>query len=297
MIIKSSQIVDTYAESFKMYASRIIITAVTKTWAEAAARSITGFATSIIGCRCEAGVEAMIAAEHTPDQRPGVSVLLFAMDSDSLQKRLVERIGQCVMTCPSTACFDGLGEGKAVTVGGQLRYFGDGYQISKVLGDKRIWRIPVMDGEFVVDDVFHITEAVGGGNFILAGKNQTVTLRSALAAAKAMQALPNVILPFPNGVVRSGSKVGSRYKKLLASTNEAYCPTLKGVAEHTMLPKDAHHSLEIVVNGLDLQAVEMAMSVGIKTAARRGIVQISAGNYGGELGQFKIALHKLFDES
>lgn len=293
MKIKSTTIVDTFAEAFKMYGSRIIITAETKDWAMAAAQSMTGFATSVIGCKCEAGIETILGANDTPDARPGVSVLLFAMDAESLGKRLVERIGQCVMTCPSTACYNGLTEGTSVIVGGQLRYFGDGYQISKVLGDNKRWRIPVMDGEFLIDDAFNIQESVGGGNFLILGKDQKATLRAASAATKALRDMSDIILPFPNGVVRSGSKVGSRYKSLIASTNDAYCPTLRGVIEHTELENNINSVLEIVIDGLTLEAVEQAMQTGVIAAAKPGIKKISAGNYGGGLGQHHIHLHKL----
>ena len=209
MKLISTEIVDTFAEAFKMYGSRIIITAETNDWAMAAAQSITGFATSVIGCKCEAGIETEIPANASPDLRPGVSVLLFAMDSESLGKRLMERIGQCVMTCPSTACYNGIDQGNEITVGGQLRYFGDGFQISKKIAEKQLWRIPVMDGEFLVDDIFKTKEAVGGGNILILGKDQNTTLKAAKSAVKAMREIPNIKLPFPNGVVRSGSKVGS----------------------------------------------------------------------------------------
>lgn len=293
MKIKSTTIVDTFAEAFKMVGSRIIITAATKEWAMAAAQSITGFATSVIGCKCEAGIESVIDANDSPDLRPGVSVLIFAMDAESLGKRLMERIGQCVMTCPTTACYNGLTEGSSVIVGGQLRYFGDGYQISKVLGESKLWRIPVMDGEFLIDDKFNVQESVGGGNLLILGKNQKATLKAASAATKAMRELSDIILPFPNGVVRSGSKVGSKYKSLIASTNDAYCPTLRGVVDNTELDDGINSVLEIVIDGLTLEAVEKAMHVGTIAAAKPGIKKISAGNYGGGLGQYHIHLHKL----
>lgn len=293
MKIKSTTIVDTFAEAFKMYGSRVIITAETKEWAMAAAQSITGFATSVIGCKCEAGIEAIIDANDSPDLRPGVSVLIFAMDAESLGKRLMERIGQCVMTCPTTACYNGLAEGSPVIVGGQLRYFGDGHQISKALGESKLWRIPVMDGEFLVDDKFNVQESVGGGNLLILGKDQKATLKAASAATKAMRELSDIILPFPNGVVRSGSKVGSKYKKLIASTNDAYCPTLRGVVENSELDDGINSVLEIVIDGLTLGAVEQAMRVGAIAAAKPGIKKISAGNYGGGLGQYHIHLHKL----
>lgn len=293
MKIKSTTIVDTFAEAFKMYGSRVIITADSKEWAMAAAQSITGFATSVIGCKCEAGIEAIIDASDSPDLRPGVSVLIFAMDAESLGKRLMERIGQCVMTCPTTACYNGLAEGTPVIVGGQLRYFGDGHQISKVLDGSKLWRIPVMDGEFLVDDQFNVQESVGGGNLLILGKDQKATLKAASAATKAMRELTDIILPFPNGVVRSGSKVGSKYKKLIASTNDAYCPTLRGVVENSELDDGINSVLEIVIDGLTLEAVEQAMRVGAIAAAKPGIKKISAGNYGGGLGQYHIHLHKL----
>ena len=297
MKIKSTEIVDTFAEAFKMYGSRIIITAETKEWAMAAAQSITGFATSVIGCKCEAGIETEIPANASPDLRPGVSVLLFAMDSESLGKRLMERIGQCVMTCPSTACYNGIDQGNEITVGGQLRYFGDGFQISKKIAEQQLWRIPVMDGEFLVDDIFKTKEAVGGGNILILGKDQNTTLKAAKSAVKAMREIPNIILPFPNGVVRSGSKVGSKYKALIASTNDAYCPTLSSIVEKTEISKGINSVLEIVIDGLTLNAVEEAMYIGINASIKPGIKKISAGNYGGGLGQYQIQLHKLLERN
>lgn len=293
MKVKSTTIVDTFAEAFNMYVSRVIITAESKEWALAAAQSITGFATSVIGCKCEAGIETIIDPSDSPDLRPGVSVLIFAMDAESLGKRLIERIGQCVMTCPTTACYNGLAGGSQVIVGGKLRYFGDGHQISKVIDGLKLWRIPVMDGEFLVDDRFNIQEAVGGGNLLILGKNQKVTLKAATAATKAMGKLTDIILPFPNGIVRSGSKVGSKYKKMIASTNDAYCPTLRGVVEKSELDDGINSVLEIVIDGLTLKAVENAMRVGLMAAIRPGIKKISAGNYGGGLGQHHIHLLKL----
>ena len=292
MYIQSTEIIDTFAEAFKMWGTRIIITAENEKWARAAGRSVTGFATSVIGCKCEAGIEHEIPAHETPDGRPGISVLLFAFDSEGLSKRLVERVGQCVMTCPSTACFNGLDVEKTVEVGGKLRYFGDGYQASKLIGDKRLWRIPVMDGEFVIEESFGVQPAVGGGNIILLGKDSRTTLEVAEAAVEAMQ-VPGVVLPFPDGVVRSGSKVGSKYKALPASTNEAYCPTLRGRGPKTSLPENVTSVLEIVIDGLDEEAVKDSMKQGILAAAHEDIVQITAGNYGGNLGQYKIRLNDL----
>lgn len=297
MKIKSTEIVDTFAEAFKMSGTRVIITAATKQWAMAAAQSMTGFATSVIGCKCEAGIEKELSTEETPDHRPGISVLMFAMDADGLGKRLVERIGQCVMTCPTTACFNGLESDTTAIVGGQLRYFGDGHQISKVLGEQRLWRIPVMDGEFVVEERFGIQDAVGGGNILILGKDQKTTLKAATSAAKAMREIDGVILPFPAGVVRSGSKVGSKYKALIASSNDAYCPTLRTVTNESLVPKDVNCVLEIVIDGLNEEAVADAMRVGLHAAAKPGIKQLSAGNYGGNLGQYHLHLNKILETS
>lgn len=292
MKIRSTEIVDTFAEAFSMWGARVIVTAATRQWCQAAAQSMTGFATSVIGCKCEAGIESFLSPDETPDRRPGVGILLFAMDRDAVGKRLLERIGQCVMTCPTTACFNGLDGDEKVQAGSQLRYFGDGFQASKKLVGRRFWRIPVMDGEFTVEESFAVQKSVGGGNIIILGTSEKRTLSAATAATRAMGAVPDVILPFPNGVVRSGSKVGSRYKALLASTNDAYCPTLKAVTESS-LPADVNCALEIVIDGLTEDAVRQAMTAGIRAAAKPGIRQISAGNYGGNLGQYKINLHDL----
>ena len=292
MYIQSTEIIDTFAEAFKMWAARIIITAENEKWALAAGRSVTGFATSVIGCKCEAGIESELSADETPDGRPGISVLIFGFSEAGLEKRLVERIGQCIMTCPTTACYNGLETGKPVIVGGKLRYFGDGYQASKMIGDRRLWRIPVMEGEFLIDEAFGVQPAVGGGNILILGKDLAVTLSAAEAAADAMR-IPGVILPFPDGVVRSGSKPGSKYKALPASTNDAYCPSLRGCSPATNLPEDVTCVLEVVIDGLDEAAVKESMRRGIRAAAQEGIVQISAGNYGGNLGQYKIRLNDL----
>jgi formylmethanofuran--tetrahydromethanopterin N-formyltransferase len=278
-----------------MWGARVIITADTADWARAAAQSMTGFATSIIGCKCEAGIEAELPPSETPDGRPGITVLLFSPSAEGVGKRLVERVGQCVMTCPSTACYNGLAAEETVVVGGQLRYFGDKFQISKLLRGRRLWRVPVMDGEFLVDDQFGIQPAVGGGNILISSRDQTAALHAAEAAVAAMRGTPGVILPFPGGVVRSGSKPKSRYKFLFASTNDAYCPTLRPVASDTQVPLTAGCVLEIVIDGLDLPAVETAMRRGVHAAAAAGALQISAGNYGGGLGQYRIDLRPLIE--
>jgi formylmethanofuran--tetrahydromethanopterin N-formyltransferase len=293
MRLGETEVVDTFAEAFPMVGARIVITAETPAWAREAARSLTGFATSVIGCKCEAGIERELDPVETPDGRPGVSVLLFAGDLEGLAERLVERIGQCVLTCPTTACFNGLDSGEKIEVGGQLRYFGDGYQASKVLDSRRYWRVPVMDGEFLVEEWFDFAEGVAGGNIIILSRDVAGALRAAEAAAAAMRTVRDVILPFPGGIVRSGSKVGSRYGFLVASTNESLCPTLRAQVPHTDVPPEVGAVLEIVIDGLTLEAVREAMARGLEAAARAGASHVTAGNYGGNLGPYRIDLREL----
>ena len=289
---------DTFAEAFPMRAARLIITAANERWARQAALTLTGFATSVIGCKCEAGIERQLTPGETPDERPGVSVLLFAMDTEGLGKRLVERIGQAVLTCPTTSCFDGLPDvDRRIPVGRALRAFGDGFQGSKVVGGERYWRIPVMDGEFLMQESFGAVKGIGGGNFIILGRDLRATLAAAEAAVDAMAALRGVILPFPGGIARSGSKVGSRrYKSVPATTNEAFCPTLRPLTPSS-LPSDADCVLEIVLDGLDESSIRRAMRVGIDAACRPGILAITAGNFGGTLGPHHFHLHAIMRES
>jgi formylmethanofuran--tetrahydromethanopterin N-formyltransferase len=252
--INGVEIENTFAEAFDMWGSRVIITAVNRKWAIEAASKMTGFATSVIRCHCEGAVEAEL--ERTPDQRPGVSVLFFGFSKKSLAQQLIDRIGQCVLTCPTTACFNGLDAEDKVSVGGQLRFFGDGFQGSKGISDPAI------------------------------------TLQAAELAVQAMRQVSGVIMPFPGGIVRSGSKVGSRYKFLKASTNDAFCPSLRSVVD-TNLPEGVNSVLEIVINGLGVQPIEEAIRRGIRAACIPGIFRISAGNYGGNLGKFKFQLQEI----
>jgi formylmethanofuran--tetrahydromethanopterin N-formyltransferase len=217
------------------------------------------------------------------------------MGKDALVRQLTNRIGQCVLTCATTACFNGLPGEEKVVIGGQLRFFGDGFQSSKRIGGRRYWRIPVMEGEFLVENKFGVQHAIGGGNFLILGSNPSVTLQAAELAIEAMQRVPGVIMPFPGGIVRGGSKVGSRYKFLKASTNDAYCPSLKSVVA-TRLPDDVNSVLEIVIDGLEVPSIEQATRVGIHAACIPGIRRIAAGNYGGNLGKFKFYLHKVLEE-
>jgi len=297
LTVKGIRIDDTFAEAFGMRATALIITADSARWARQAALTMTGFATSVIGCGAEAGIDRALPPKETPDGRPGVRVLLFAVSTAELQKQLQARVGQCVLTSPGSACYAGLDGEEALRLGNALRYFGDGWQIAKRLGSKRYWRLPVMDGEFVCEATTGLTkQAVGGGNLLIMGRSVHTALAAAEAAAAAIAAVPDVIAPFPGGIVRSGSKVGSKYKGVIASTNDAYCPTLRGAVK-TALDDDVGAVLEIVIDGLTSDAVEAAMRAGLAAILRlgpkRGAVRVGAGNYGGKLGPHHYHLRDL----
>jgi formylmethanofuran--tetrahydromethanopterin N-formyltransferase len=292
--IRGVHIEDTFAEAFPMRAARLVITARTPRWAREAALKLTGFATSVIACKCEAAIERELTPDETPDARPGISVLLFTMDTESLGKRLVERLGQTVLTCPTTSCFDGLPDAATRTPSVKaLRTFGDGLQASKVIGDRRYWRVPVMEGEFLMQESFGVQKGVGGGNFLILAEDADSALAAAEAAVEAIEGRPGVILPFPGGIVRSGSKVGSkRYKGMIASTNDAYCPTVRSLTESS-LPDGVNAVLELVLDGLDAAAISDAMRVGIEAACMPGVRLITAGNYGGKLGPHHFHLRQI----
>jgi formylmethanofuran--tetrahydromethanopterin N-formyltransferase len=304
MRINDTLIDDTFAEAFPMKATRLVITAHTARWARHAAESLTGFATSVIGCGAEAGIERELATSETPDGRPGLTVLLFAVSSKELAKQIERRVGQCVLTCPTTAVYSGIDPATSrsplsdnAALGSGLRFFGDGWQIAKMLGGKRYWRVPVMDGEFVCEESTVTVKAVGGGNLLLLARDVDSALRAAESAVDAMRRLPSVIMPFPGGVVRSGSKVGSKYAAAPASTNDAFCPTLVGLSRKSELDAEVGCVLEIVIDGLTDSDVGAAMTAGIAAATElgraAGVLRISAGNYGGKLGPYHFHLHKL----
>lgn len=297
MLVHDVFIEETFAEAFTMRAARILVTAASPRWARECALKLTGFATSVIGCKCEAGMERELAPDETPDGRPGVSMLLMVMAKDELATRLVERIGQTVLTCPTTACYDGFPDAPdRAPVGKLLRYFGDGFQGSKMIGGRRFWRVPVMEDEFLVQDDFGMVKAIGGGNFLIQARDAALALAAAEAAVDAMSPLPGIIMPFPGGVVRSGSKVGSRRTKaMIASTNDAYCPTLRAVTT-SALAEEVNSVLEIVINGVDAPAISRAMRAGIEAACRPGVVAIGAGNYGGKLGPHHFHLRTIMGE-
>ena len=293
MFIGSTQIVDTFAEAFRLRFARLVVTAHDDHWLEAAIRAACGYGTSVIGCDAEVGVERRLGMGETPDGRPGVALMAFAFSAEAVGKALANRTSQCLLTCPTTAVFDGLPSAtERVPLGGHVRFFGDGFEKTKMFDDRRFWRVPVMDGEFLVEESAGVAPGVGGGNFILQARTLEAALESARRAVEAIAALPAVITPFPGGVVRSGSKVGSRYAALRGSTNEAFCPGRSGRVATSLHP-DAACGLEIVIDGADEAAVGAAMAAGIHAAAGRDVPAISAGNYGGKLGKFHFHLRGL----
>lgn len=293
MKIGDTLIDDTFAEAFGMRYVRLIVTAHDEHWLDAAIREFSGYSASVIACDAETGLEQRLAPGATPDGRLGAAILAFGFSNDALAKSIPNRAGQCIMTCPSTALFDGLpGAEQRIALGKHIRFFGDGYQKSKQIAGLRYWRVPVMDGEFLVQENVGVGKGVAGGNIILQAVDQPAALAAARRGADAVAKTAGVIAPFPGGVARSGSKVGSRYKGLVASTADAYCPTLRGRVE-TKLHANANCAYEIVIDGVDEAAVARAMSAAMRAAAGDGVVAISAGNYGGKLGKFHFHLREL----
>lgn len=284
---------DTYAEAFPTWVSRVIITAVTEEWAYKAAVEATGFATSAIGCPAEAGIDCFVSPDETPDGRPGYAILICATKK-KLKEQLVERIGECILTAPTTAVFDGLSDVVANVeekIPVKLHFFGDKYEEQREVGGRTVWAIPIMGGEYIGEEEFGAVKGVAGGNLFVMGETQMSALIGAQAAVDAISGVCGVITPFPGGIVSSGSKVGSKYKFMVASTNEAYCPTLKDRVEGSKVPEGVNALYEIVIDGVDEDAVKMAMAEGIKAASKvPGVKFISAGNFGGNLGPFKFDL-------
>ena len=290
------EIVDTFAEAFPIKAARLVITAATPRWALIAATEFCGNATSVIACDVEAAIERSIPAEETPDGHPGVAVLVFGFSIEGLSKAIQGRVGQCILTCPTTACYNGIQgcpKEKQIRIGGALRYFGDGFQKSKKLEDRRFWRIPVMDGEFLCEDWFGTITGIAGGNLLIGARSTSAALQATEAAVDAMRTGVDIALPFPGGIVRSGSKVGSKYPKLKASTNDAFCPTLRSMTK-SELPTECQAVYEIVIDGLSYDAIQSAMRRGLQAAtAQPDVVMITAGNYGGKLGKHHFHLRDL----
>jgi len=292
------EIVDTFAEMFPLWAGRVLITADSERWALTAAATTTGFATSVIMSPAEAGIEGVVPADKTPDKRVGVSVQIYNRNRFELKNQMILRIGQCIMTCPTASAFNAMPNAKRkLKVGRSIRLFGDGFQKKGLIGNRKIWRIPVMEGEFIVEDAFGAAKAIAGGNFLILAKGKSSGLKAAEEAVKAIKGKASeVILPFPGGICRSGSKAGSLKYKLKASTSHSFCPRLKKVVPDSQLPENVNCVYEIVINGLTLEAVKRAMGEGVRAAASvLGVIRISAGNYGGKLGPYKAFLKEVLE--
>ncbi|MDD4448419.1 MAG: formylmethanofuran--tetrahydromethanopterin N-formyltransferase [Methanothrix sp.] len=296
MEINGVQIEDTFAEGFPIKMARVVVTAVTERWALEAAREATGFGTSVIGCSAEAGIEGILGGDETPDARPGVNILICNMGYKNLENSLLFRIGQCILTAPTAAAFSGMPEAeKQFDTGKKLSFFGDGYQKQAEVCGRSVWKIPLMSGDFIVEQNFGAIDGIAGGNFLILAQNQAAGLMAAEAAVNAIGKIKGTITPFPGGVVASGSKVGSRYKFLKASTNTAFCTSLREDGVCT-LAEDISAVFEIVINGVSREAISAAMKAGINAACRvPGVLKISAANYEGKLGTHQFPLHVVLE--
>ena len=303
MELNGAEIEDTFAEAFGGFFTRILITAKNEKWAKIAALVSTGYGTSTIHCDAEAGVDVFVSPDKTPDKRPGVIIMYFKTKKDQVSNVVMNRLGQCVLTCPTTACYDAL-DGSLdpvkefeIKIGANLKFFGDGYQ-EKVEGKFpfEAWSIPVMEGEFIVQSTAKVGKGIAGGNFLIIGKNQDAALEAAEKAIDAIKDVPNVIAPFPGGIARSGSKVGSKYSFLNASTNDPLCPTLKDKIENSNLQEGDNCVYEIILDGATEESIKTAMKLGIQAAVKvPGVNRISAGNFGGKLGKFQYRLYDVLD--
>jgi len=294
MKINGVEIEDTFAVAFAIKVGRVLITAVTERWALSSAREATGFGTSVIGCPAEAGIECVVSGDETPDGRPGAYILVCNMSFKTLEPSLLFRIGQCVLTAPTTAVFNGLTEAEQqFDSGKKLSFFGDGYQKQEELYGRNMWKIPIISGDFLMEQNIGAINGVAGGNFYIMGQNQMAALTAAEAAVDAIAKQKGTTTPFPGGIVASGSKVGSKYKFLKASTNAAFCSSLREDGVCTMT-EDVSAIYEIVINGISQEAVAKSMKAGIMAACQvPGVLRISAANFGGKLGPYQFKLQEI----
>jgi formylmethanofuran--tetrahydromethanopterin N-formyltransferase len=288
---------DTYAEAFRSIYAEILITARDRYWVDQAVQACTGNASSTIMCDCEAGMSHYVDSGETPDSRPGAVVQFhvprFWKDrTERLEKALIVRVGQNVLTCPTTACFSTLRHSETYfKLGRKLSYFGDGHQYRDERFGRLGWVIPILGGEFFLDRRFGYRDGLMGGNLWYFGTTSDAAVDAAMKGVEAAKR-PGVIMPFPGGLAGSGSKAGSKYKFIVGSTFAEYCPTLRGKpGVASRLPEGVTSVQEIIFNGCDLETIAIAMQAAI-TASRTtmGLERISAGNYGGKLGKSFIYL-------
>ncbi|MCZ7361966.1 MAG: formylmethanofuran--tetrahydromethanopterin N-formyltransferase [Candidatus Methanoperedens sp.] len=297
MELNGVEIEDTFAEAFPIKIARVLITGATRKWALVAAQETTGFGTSVIGCPAEAGIEKVVNGDVTPDGRPGAYIQICTFGYKALEQQLLQRLGQCVLTAPTAAMWNGLpGAEKQFDTGFKLKYFGDGFEEEINVSGRKAVKIPLMGGDFIAENNIGAQEGIAGGNFIILAENQMAALAAAENAVDAISEIEGTITPFPGGIVGSGSKTGAnKYKFLKATTNEKFCPSIKNKVEGSKVPKDVNGIYEIVINGLDQKVISESLRAGIKAAVKiPGVKRISAGNYGGTLGPHKFNLHELF---
>lgn len=296
-----AQVEDTYAEAFRSLFAEVMITARDRKWLDHAVQAATGNASSTILCDCEAGLDHYVEPVNghypTPDGRPGAVVQFhvprFRKDRVSaLERSLLVRISQNVLTCPTAACFDNLGGADHFQLGRKLAYFGDGFQFRALRHGRRVWVVPILGGEFVIDRRFGYRDGLMGGNLWFMGASVDAALLAAERAAAAVAATPGVIAPFPGGIAASGSKAGSRYSFSIASTYEKFCPTLRGtLGDRSGVPAGVASIMEVIINGRDLETIARATQAAIAASVDTpGLIRVSAGNYGGRLGKSFIYL-------
>ncbi len=296
MELNGVEIEDTYAEAFPIKIARILITGATRKWALVAAQEATGFGTSVIGCPAEAGIEKVVSGNKTPDGRPGAYIQICTFGYKSLEEQLLKRLGQCILTAPTAAMWNGLPNAeKQFDMGFKLKFFADGFESEANIGGRKAYKIPLMQGDFIAEHNIGAQEGIAGGNFIILAENQMAALAAAESAVDAIAEIEGTITPFPGGIVGSGSKTGAnKYKFLKATTNEKFCPSLKDKVEGSNVPADVNGIYEIVINGLDQKVISESMKAGIMAAVKiPGVKKISAGNYGGTLGPHKFGLKEL----
>lgn len=298
-----AQIDDTYAEAFKSIYAEVLITARDRAWLDHAVAAATGNASSAILCDCEAGLDRYVGpggdqAYATPDGRPGAIIQLhvprFRKERvAALERALLVRISQNVLTCPTASCFNLLDTDPYLKVGRKVAYFGDGHQFRDERWGRRVWVVPILGGEFVLDRRFGYADGLMGGNLWFMGKDEDAALLAAERARDVVQQVPGVIMPFPGGITSSGSKAGSRYSFSIASTYERFCPTLREKLDgHSGVPEGVGSVMEVIINGCDLPTIAKATQAAIAASVDTpGLVRISAGNYGGRLGKNFIYLH------